>query len=323
MNDVTRKVSAYIIRESDKGYDELLVFSHTNYPDVPIQIPGGTVEDEEDLISAIKREIYEETGLTDYTIIKELGEIFYSNELNERYNRHFYLVRAPKATLDTWEHEVSGKGEDNGLIFNYSWYEPQKVLLIYKRDSQFLSRKYIPSLFPDEVMLGLNNESISLMPDDKFWREEFKKEKIIIEDKIYDNIIVEHIGSTAIPNIPAKPIIDIGIGIQNSKSIEGIISSLEEVGYIYKEENGISGRHYFVKGKPENREYHIHMYEINHPDWKNHLLFRDYLINNDELARNYGNLKLKMWKKYIGDRRAYTKSKNNFIEKVLKEAKKY
>src|SRR5690554_2449027 len=195
MNEVTRKVSAYIVRENDKGYDELLVFSHKDYPDVPLQIPGGTVEENEELISALKREIHEETGLTEFKIIKELGEIFYCNELNEQFNRHFYLVRVSKNTKDIWEHEVSGKGEDNGLIFSYSWYDPQEVLLIYKRDCHFLSREFIPSLFPDEVMLGLSNEKVSLMPDDEYWREKFRNEKKIIQEKIKDkNIIIEHIG---------------------------------------------------------------------------------------------------------------------------------
>lgn len=323
MNEVTRKVSAYIVRESDKGYDELLVFSHKNYPDVPLQIPGGTVENDENFITALKREIYEETGLTDYSIIKELGEIFYSNELNEKFNRHFYLVRVPKTTNDIWEHEVSGKGEDNGLIFSYSWYDPQKVLLICKRDRQFLSRKFIPLLFSDEVMLGLSNKKVSLMPDDEYWREKFRNEKKIIQEKIKDkNIVIEHIGSTAIPEIPAKPIIDIGIGIYKSTNIEGLVKSLEEVGYIHKGENGISGRYYFVKGKPENRKFHIHMFEVNHPDWKNHLLFRDYLIDNVELAKEYGELKLKNWKLHMGNRKGYTDSKNSFIKKILKKAKK-
>ena len=170
-------------------------------------------------------------------------------------------------------------------------------------------------------MLGLSNKKVSLMPDDEFWREEFSKEKKFIQDKINSDIIIEHIGSTAIPKIPAKPIIDIGIGINKSIDIEGIIKSLEEIGYVYKGENGISGRYYFVKGKWKNRKYHIHMFDVNHPDWKNHLLFRDYLIHNDELAKEYGHLKLKNWKLYMGDRKSYTEAKNNFIQKVLREAK--
>ena len=322
MNELTKKVSAYIVRESNKGYDELLVFSHKDYPDVPVQIPGGTVEEGEDLITALRREIYEESGLKEFKIIKRIGEINYYNDLNQKFKRHFYLIRVSKTTSDTWEHKVGGKGEDKGLIFKYFWYQPQEVLLIYKRDRNFLTKKFIPSLFPDKVMLGLSNDKISLMPDDEFWRKEFKKEKMIIQKNVTEEIIIEHIGSTSIPNIPAKPIIDISIGINSEIGVKGIIKSLEEVGYIYKGENGVSGRYYFVKGRPENRKYHIHMYDVNHPDWKNHLLFRDYLINNEELAKEYGDLKLRKWKSHKGDRKGYTESKDNFIQKVLKEAKR-
>ena len=322
MNELTRKVSTYIVRENNKGYDELLVFSLKDHPEVPVQIPGGTVEVGEDLISALKREIYEESGLTKYEIIKKLGETVYYNDLKNKFKRHFYLIRVPKTTSDNWKHKVGGNGKDKGLNFNYFWYEPQEVLLIYKRDHHFLSRRYIPSLFPDKVMLGLRNDKISLMPDDEFWREKFRKEKKLIQKNITESIIIDHIGSTSIPKIPAKPIIDIGLGINESMDVKAIVKSLEEVGYIYKGENGISGRHYFVKGSPENRKYHIHMFVVNHPDWKNHLLFRNYLINNEELAKEYGKLKINNWKLFKGNRKAYTESKNKFIQNVLKQAKK-
>lgn len=215
------KVFAYIVRESDFKYDELLVLSHKN----SLQIPSGTVIKGEDILDSLKRGIYEETGINNYEVIKKIGEVTDCEfDLEKDINIHFFLVRVHRDTKAS----VAIKGRD--MKYYCTWYHPQEVLLIHNQFHQFLSPDYIPTLFPDEVMLGLNNQKVSLMPDSEFWREEFKKEKIIIQSKIQGEFKIEHIGSTAIPNIPAKPIIDIGVGIDNSKNIKGIIKLLEEIG---------------------------------------------------------------------------------------------
>lgn len=316
MDRVINKVFAYIVKESNYNYDQLLVLSHKHF----LQIPWGTVKNAEAILDALKRVIYDETGIGSYEMINKLGEKIYSlPNLKKEVARHFFLVRVPRDIPDCWQHERLEKGRVIGENYECSWYEPQEVLLIPNQFHQFLSREFIPTLFPDEVMLGLNNQKVSLMPDTKLWREEFEREKIRIQSEITEEIKIEHIGSTAIPNIPAKPIIDIGIGINNSTNLADIIKSLEEIGYINKGENGIAGRSYFVKGLPEKRKYHLHMYKINHPNWKNHLLFRDYLINNADIAKEYGELKLENWRFHKEDRKKYTDSKDEFIKKVFKQ----
>lgn len=316
MDRLLNEVFAYIVRESNYNHDQLLVLSHKHF----LQIPCGIVTNAEAILDGLKRVIYDGTGIGTYEMINKIGEKIYSMpDLKKEVARHFFLVRVPRDTQDYWQHERQEKGRVTGEKYECNWYEPQEVLLIPNQFHQFLSREFIPTLFPDEVMLGLNNQKVSLMPDTELWREEFKKEKIIIQSKITEEIKIEHIGSTAIPNIPAKPIIDIGIGIDNATNLEDITKSLEEIGYINKGENGIAGRSYFVKGLPEKRKYHLHMYKINHPNWKNHLLFRDYLINNADVAKEYGKLKLENWRFHKADRKGYTDSKDEFIKNVFKQ----
>ena len=323
MTKPIKKVSAYIVRQSKENYDELLVFSHKNHPDVPIQIPGGTVDNGEGLKEALKRKVYEETGLKNFEIIKKVGEsTYFKLYLGKEVNRHYFLIRVSSDIENSWEHEVVGKGEDKDLIFSYQWFHPQEVLLIHNEFHKFLTPEYIPSLFPDEVMIGLSNNKISLMPDTKLWRELFEKEKSIIEKRIgrhVDNI--QHIGSTSIPLIPAKPIIDIGIGVKDIKEKSNIIiDKLEEIGYEFKGERGIPDRYYFVKGSPENRTHYLHMYEKGHTALRNCYLFRDYLKNNKKFADKYAKLKLNHWRKYKNNREKYTEKKSDFIKEVLEKA---
>ncbi|WP_051412099.1 GrpB family protein [Halonatronum saccharophilum] len=281
MTGPIKKVSAYILRETKRGYDELLVFSHKDYPEASLQIPGGTVDKSEDLEEAVKREVYEETGLKKFQIIKKLGEAtHFKPYLGKEVNRHFFLIRVSTETPDSWEHKVEGEGEDEGLIFSYRWFHPQEVLLIHNQFHKFLTPKYIPTLFPKEVMLGLSNKKVSLVPYTKLWRGIFENERIIIEDVIGEWIeSIEHIGSTSIPRIPAKPIIDIGIGVRGLKERNKvIISKLEGIGYQFRGECGVADRCYLVKGSPQRRTHYLHM----HLSLKNYSLFRDYLTNRGD-----------------------------------------
>ena len=161
---------------------------------------------------------------------------------------------------------------------------------------------------------------IQLLAYESRWRTLFLEERDQLQASIGEYVLdIQHIGSTSIPGMPAKPILDIGIAITNFEEDVRCIQPMEKLGYTYKGENGISRRHYFVKGVP--RTHHVHMVEIESEDWKSYLLFRDYLIKNPETARSYERLKQKLAKQFVTERAAYQAGKDSFIKAVLHKAR--
>lgn len=138
-------------------------------------------------------------------------------------------------------------------------------------------------------------------------------------------IDIQHIGSTAIPGLSAKPIIDIQIAV---KSLEVIshraILELQKLGYEYWADNPDKTKMFFVKGMPpygEKRSHHVHIVEKKSRHWRNTLQFRDYLRENLSVAKEYEKLKKKLASEYAYDREKYTDEKADFIKDVLKRAR--
>lgn len=168
-------------------------------------------------------------------------------------------------------------------------------------------------------MLGLPSGQVLVVPYDPLWQTAFDIEKERILEAYSDfSVEVEHVGSTAVPGLCAKPILDIMIGIPSDKDGVRLAPFLEELGYFYKGENGISGRHYFTLGSP--RTHHIHMVEKEGEIWKKHLLFRDYLRNHQEDRDEYAALKQSLSETFPTDRLQYTESKNELIQSILEKA---
>ena len=161
---------------------------------------------------------------------------------------------------------------------------------------------------------------IQLLAYEPEWQILFLEERDRLQASIGEYVLdIQHIGSTSIPGIAAKPILDIGIAIINSEEGVRCIQPMEKLGYKYKGENGIPRRHYFVKGAP--RTHHVHMVEFESEDWRSHLLFRDFLIENPEIARSYEKLKRELAKQFARDRATYQAGKNSFIKAVLYKAR--
>jgi len=173
-------------------------------------------------------------------------------------------------------------------------------------------------------MLGLKRGKVKLSPYNPKWPEIFKKEKKMLQKALGKMIIdIQHVGSTAVSRIPAKPIIDIAVAVPelSRKEVEKYIEPLKKVGYEYRGEDR-SREHLFVKGGEEKRICHLHMVKFDSKAWKDYLLFRDYLRTHKKVAAKYTKLKLELAKKFSGNRKLYTTSKDNFIQKILKKAKK-
>ncbi|MCP4423631.1 MAG: GrpB family protein [Chloroflexi bacterium] len=131
---------------------------------------------------------------------------------------------------------------------------------------------------------------------------------------------IHHIGSTAVPGIKAKPIIDILIEVNDIERVDAYNAAMNELGYIAKGENGIPGRRYFRRGSDIHHTHHIHVYQTGYPEIARHLDFRDYLIANPSVAQAYGRLKEELSRRYYADPPGYTSSKNDFIEAAMGEA---
>lgn len=170
-------------------------------------------------------------------------------------------------------------------------------------------------------MIGLQRGLVKLSPYNIEWKQLFEDEKARLQNAVGDYILdIQHVGSTSIPGMIAKPIIDIAVSIQNFEEAQICINPLEHLGYTYEGENGIPRRHFFVKGDP--RTYHLHMQEIIHPNWENMVLFRDYFTKHPDFVKQYAQLKLELARRYPTDRQAYLDGKAPFIIQVLSLARK-
>lgn len=148
------------------------------------------------------------------------------------------------------------------------------------------------------------------------WFASFEKEKnniLATNNAAFETI--EHIGSTAVPLLPAKPIIDMLGIIANKGVFEDTIPLIVNLGYEFLSSFGLPGRYFFTKPG-----YHLHCYLHEHPDITRHLLFRDYLKSHASERDQYAALKKSLAKQYPNNRIAYTSGKTDFITEIEKKA---
>jgi GrpB-like predicted nucleotidyltransferase (UPF0157 family) len=132
---------------------------------------------------------------------------------------------------------------------------------------------------------------------------------------------IEHIGSTAVPGLAAKPVIDIMPGVLSMADAESCIEGMRRLGYEYvpEFEDALPDRRYFRKGHPEQK-WHVHIVEVGGPFWRRHIAFRDYLRAHPEAAGKYAALKRRLAAQYPYDSLAYTDAKSEFILGIEEKA---
>ena len=180
--------------------------------------------------------------------------------------------------------------------------------------------------------LGIPRTSAVVVPYDPEWPVLFEKERVSITSAVGHIVAgVHHVGSTAIPGMPAKPILDIAVLLHEFEDGERCIEPMESIGYVHKgaDEVDIPGDRFFLRGHPpqegcsdgeEIRTHVLHMYTVDSPIRQNHFLFRDYLIAHPGAAAEYARLKFALAEKYSDDRASYTAGKRSFIAEVLAKA---
>ena len=159
------------------------------------------------------------------------------------------------------------------------------------------------------------------------WVEKYNKEEEIIKNALGSEILdIQHIGSTSIPGLSAKPIIDMAILVSSIENIPHFTDLLEKIGYKYKPELSSVERIFLRKGDPV--EYHLSISCPLHTYWERQILFRDYLKTHKEFMKEYEDLKKEAIKEVSGDdlkdlslSKIYSAKKGPFIEKILKLAR--
>ena len=168
-------------------------------------------------------------------------------------------------------------------------------------------------------------DEIAITDYDPSWPHMFEQEEAVIRCALPDGLIIrfEHFGSTAIPGLAAKPIIDILLGVNSINDARAVaVPALESLDYAFWSDNPDKEHLFFVKGLPPNgpRTHHVHVVGMASAKW-NAILFRDYLRGHFEEADRYLALKRELMERFRSDREAYTEGKSHFVQEIILKAK--
>ena len=169
--------------------------------------------------------------------------------------------------------------------------------------------------------LGLRYGTIELVSHDPGWAENFRKERTRLRKALPGAFRIEHVGSTAVPGLDAKPILDIAAaGLEFDISV--IVPLLEALGYVYRGDAGQDGGHVFVRGpEPLVRTHHVHVVALDGPQWTAYMLLRDLLIQSAEAREAYQAEKRVLAKRHPNDHKAYMAGKDAIVSRLVAQAR--
>lgn len=159
---------------------------------------------------------------------------------------------------------------------------------------------------------------VEIVPYDEAWPARFKAERERLESLLARWLTgcVEHVGSTAVPGLPAKPVIDMMAPVHSLEASRPAIDAITGAGYAYAPYKP-DVMHWFCKPSPQYRTHHLHLVPFESPLWVQRLAFREALRRNASLAAEYAELKRSLAQRYRYDREAYTQAKTPFVQRVL------
>ncbi len=166
----------------------------------------------------------------------------------------------------------------------------------------------------DDNQNSTEQRDVELVPHNPEWSVQADQEaKRILDSLSFPIIGIYHIGSTSVPGLKAKPILDFVLEVENLANVIDNYDLFEGLGYSSKGEFGIPGRQFFTRDTNDERTHHLHIFEKGHPDIERHLVFRDFLRANPNAAREYEKLKEKLAKQFPNASGDYTEAKSDFI----------
>ena len=169
--------------------------------------------------------------------------------------------------------------------------------------------------------LGTDGGHVEVVGYRPEWAEIFERERAVILERCGPWVLeVHHVGSTSVPGLAAKPILDIMPVVASPKDGDNAVKPMVALGYRYRGENGLPGRFYFDKVVEGRTVAHCHMYHQDHSDVRKLVTFRNQLRTDSVTAMAYERLKRELASKYRDDRPAYTDAKGAFIREITAAA---
>lgn len=167
-------------------------------------------------------------------------------------------------------------------------------------------------------MAATESQPIEIVAYDPEWPARFEQERVALAGALGDLAMdgIHHVGSTAVPGLDAKPIIDILVGVEGLDASRPAFDLLARLGYLYAPYLA-DEMHWFCKPHPSRRTHHLHLVPVGTQRYSDELYFCDRLRADPDLARRYANLKRSLAYRFKHDREAYTQAKTTFIDEVL------
>lgn len=172
--------------------------------------------------------------------------------------------------------------------------------------------------------IGLKRHTVRLASHSPAWASLYAAEAASLRRLTAGLLLdIQHVGSTSVPGLTAKPILDIAAALRTREALEPVVSLLCENSYIDRGDGGEQGGYLLVKeAQPDVRIVHLHLVEQADPQWGNYLAFRDTLRADAAVRERYAGLKQQLARQFPHDRRAYTDGKHEFIREVLRSPRK-
>lgn len=167
----------------------------------------------------------------------------------------------------------------------------------------------------------MTTRNIVVVPYDSNWKQQFEAIRAEIQDALGELALsIEHVGSTSVEGLSAKPIIDIDVVIEDESKLQAVIEKLAGIGYEHEGNLGIVGREAFgYTGKEHLQNHHLYVCTKDSPELMRHLAFRDYLRSHEEAVREYSRIKEEGAELYPKDIDGYISYKTGWIEKIYRE----
>jgi GrpB-like predicted nucleotidyltransferase (UPF0157 family) len=165
---------------------------------------------------------------------------------------------------------------------------------------------------------------VILVPHQPEWSNLALQEAEQIKEALSIEVIaIHHIGSTAIPSIKAKPILDFVLVVPDLESLDENSHEMESLGYTAKGERGIPGRRFFSKDTKGTRSHHVHAFQENNSEISRHIVFRDYLVAHPQEAEKYERLKEELAARFPSRSGDYTEGKSGYIQETVVKARQW